>query len=111
MASNSGCDLPLLAAMQVLGVKEYHRSCTENLHEGLSELGLVPPEVSALLTHISVTAALAYLCGVQAPYGMCTHDTVPLALAPMMSCDKADWSMSYPNLCPADGSVPHDTGA
>ncbi|CAL5219271.1 g1071 [Coccomyxa viridis] len=30
---------------QVLGVKEYHRSCTENLHEGLSELGLVPPEV------------------------------------------------------------------
>ena len=26
-------------------MKEYHRSCTDNLHEGLEELGLVPPEV------------------------------------------------------------------
>ena len=31
--------------MQGLGVKEYHRSCTDNLHEGLKELGLTAPEV------------------------------------------------------------------
>jgi hypothetical protein len=33
------------ACLQGLGVKEYHRSCTDNLHEGLQELGLTPPEV------------------------------------------------------------------
>ena len=26
-------------------MKEYHRSCTDNLHEGLEGLGVVPPEV------------------------------------------------------------------
>ena len=31
--------------MQGLGVKEYHRSCTDNLHEGLKEIGIEPPEV------------------------------------------------------------------
>ena len=39
----------MLATLQVLGVKEYHRSCTENLHEGLKELGLTPPEVTTAL--------------------------------------------------------------
>ena len=32
-------------AVQVLGVKEYHRSCTDNLHEALKELGLTAPQV------------------------------------------------------------------
>lgn len=43
------CSSYSLMAVQVLGVKEYHRNCTENLHEGFTELGLVPPEVSAVL--------------------------------------------------------------
>lgn len=34
----------LSPAAQGLGVKEYHRSCTDNLREGLQELGLTPPE-------------------------------------------------------------------
>ena len=32
-------------SLQGLGVKEYHRSCTDNLHEALKELGLTAPQV------------------------------------------------------------------
>ena len=31
--------------LQGLGCKEYHRNCTDNLHEGMEGLGLTPPEV------------------------------------------------------------------
>jgi len=34
---------------QILGCKEYHRSCTDNLYEGMSELGLTPPETPSPL--------------------------------------------------------------
>ena len=81
----------LLAAMQVLGVKEYHRSCTENLHEGLSELGLVPPEVSALLTQAASIPArhsgTPMARALMPPY---TH-----ASAPMMQCDDPVSSTCY----------------
>ena len=35
--------------VQVLGVKEYHRSCQDNLSESMEELGLSPPEVPSPL--------------------------------------------------------------
>ncbi|CAK0784976.1 hypothetical protein CVIRNUC_008181 [Coccomyxa viridis] len=38
----SACDI---YRYQGLGVKEYHRSCTDNLHEALKELGLTAPQV------------------------------------------------------------------
>lgn len=34
---------------QILGCKEYHRSCTDNLYEGMAELGLTPPETPSPL--------------------------------------------------------------
>jgi len=37
----SACDI---YRYQGLGVKEYHRSCTDNLHEGLKEMGINAPE-------------------------------------------------------------------
>jgi len=43
-------------AVQVLGVKEYHRNCTDNLREGLNELGLTPPEVQPVV--IESTSAM-----------------------------------------------------
>ncbi|KAK9806272.1 hypothetical protein WJX72_007984 [[Myrmecia] bisecta] len=38
----SACDI---YRYQGLGVVGYHRSCTDNLHEALADLSLVPPEV------------------------------------------------------------------
>ena len=73
------CDLPVCAAVKVLGVKEYHRSCTENLHEGLSELGLVPPEVGAMLTQSA---------GIPA-----RHSVLPVA------CVLTSWYTCCPKLC------------
>lgn len=40
---------PCVLALQILGCKEYHRSCTDNLYEGMSELGLTPPETPSPL--------------------------------------------------------------
>ena len=34
---------------ELLGVAGHHDSCTDNLHAGLSELGLTPPEIPAPL--------------------------------------------------------------